>query len=350
MKGVHVEITKLFTKSSQNYIITSRVIQGRRELRDSTFEERNDIIARWNTSSNNLKSFYQWKRKGKAAQKAPATAEAYEFSESAEPGRSSSWFSSLRPNTQGSSSTIGSSAQATTADDAEFESAIQASVQQTSKGNAEEDAIVENAIRESVHAVRQRGGLPEPRSILSEKHPHHEPTVFEDAEYQITDEEYQSLIEQAIQDSLGSHSTMTAPAAPPGRIELDAGIPELPPREHENDSDLNRAIEESKNIPQETPRRDEEEDDAEFQRAIAASKDEMERQKNERTEEDIVMEYIKKQSLAEEEYRKQRLEAGGAKNGENAAVEEEELKRAMEESLRLSRGDDAGPSNMRDES
>lgn len=89
------------------------------------------------------------------------------------------------------------------------------------------------------------------------------------------------------------------------------------------------------------------------------------------TEEEIVLEYVKRQSLAEEEYRKRKMTAEGvgkgkdlasnvkasrrqgAEGGEETNVEEEDededLKRAIEESLRHSGGGDgdAGPSRSR---
>jgi len=108
------------------------------------------------------------------------------------------------------------------------------------------------------------------------------------------------------------------------------------------------------------------EDNEDIKRAIEVSKKEhnnatatqgddddlvhaVEKSKSERTEEEIVLEYVKKQSLLEEEHRKAVLEKGKGRSGEGPSKYEEEseadaeaLKKAIEESIRA--GNDAGPS------
>ncbi|KAG6027511.1 hypothetical protein E4U41_000924 [Claviceps citrina] len=51
-------------------------------------------------------------------------------------------------------------------------------------------------------------------------------------------------------------------------------------------------------------------DEAALQQAIEASKQDMDRQQSRRNEEDIVLEYIKKQGLPEEEYREKMMNKG----------------------------------------
>ncbi|KAF4462148.1 hypothetical protein FALBO_11044 [Fusarium albosuccineum] len=361
MQGVHAEITKFFTKSVQNYIISSRAVQGQREMLEATPEEKEDVIKRWNNVKYDLKNFYHMKRKEKTAGKLPAEPRPTSGGDSSlDPSRTGwlhtrklSWDErkklhadkeawkkgyvdvNIPPPTASDSSSI----QTSSTEDAELERAIRASVLETSHGNAEEDAMIEAAIRESVRAVRQR--------VESEQAPPlplKDPSIFEDDEYQITDEEYQALIEQAIQQSLGVEPTLPQ----------DSGIAELDSREtvampapepaqpdtanDEDDAELQRAIEVSKNAPPLPPRDGE---DDELQQAIAASKEAMEKETSQRTEEEIVMEYVKKQSLAEEEYR-QMMAKGKSKVEE--AEDEEELRRAMDESLKMSTGDYSGPS------
>lgn len=380
MQGVHVEVTKLFSRTSQNYVITSRIIQGQRDMRDASPEERNDIVARWHGQDMDLKGFQSMKRREKTAQKAPMSPYQHQQHSSSSgalsSGSSGGWQSLLSSNEglarlasrkdgwlrgighTGSGSNL--SVRPNTADDAEFEHAIQASVRETSRGNPKEDAAVEAAIRQSVNAVRQQGALPEP--VRTEAHlDKKDPTIFEDAEYQITDEEYQALIEQAIHESMAGQSEGASLPHDSGFAELDAtagtnqasgkGSIQAPTVAHghaeqEDDEDLRKAIEESKNLSA-RPSVSAAEDD-EYERAIAASKEETDREKSQRTEEDIVMEYVKKQSLAEAEYLKQREGAKGkAPAIENANDDEDEdLKRALEESLKMSQGDGSGPSQM----
>ncbi|KAI5458067.1 hypothetical protein BGZ63DRAFT_474529 [Mariannaea sp. PMI_226] len=380
MQGVHAEINKYFTKSVQNYIISSRAIQGQRELELSTAEERRDILKRWNNAKYDLKEFYQLKKKENTAGKLSVSRTVSSESEGLETPRAG-WLENqlktleqrkrLQQDLQNwksgyvdvESPLSNNSTHSLTREEVELEKAIQASVQQTSRGNTEEDAAVEAAIRESIRAVQEKVQATDTAGPLPEK----SLTIFEDEEYQITDQEYQDLIEKAIQQSIrtDAHLPQEDQVAGLGLTNTSIPRPPLPPRNHNEvyteqqrqlaleeshstlapqdedegyDAELQRAIEESKSIPvtsAENPNEAEE-----LERAIEASKEEMQKEMNERTEEEIVMEYVKKQSLAEEEFRRK----GKSQAVDIAEEDDEELRRAMEESLKMSRGDDAGPS------
>lgn len=366
MKGVHAEVSKRFTRSNHNYIITSRFIQGQRDLRNSTPEERKDIVARWGSETFDLKGFDTYKGKERATQKASDPSNAGETSTGIHPGwlnhfssfderirdektrfyaRKDSWKKNLI-GSSGAPASASPTTHPTIPEDAEFEQAIQASVRETSRGNAEEDAAVEEAIRHSVSAVRQQGELPEPVRPVSEK----DPSIFNDAAYQITDGEYQDLIEHAIRESMGGQSGSMSLPQEQGIVELDATNSTLVPKkqrhtDNEDDGDLQRAIEDSKKRAPELPPRLPLEDD-ELERAIAASREEADRERTQRTEEDIVMEYVKKQSLAEEEFRRQKSKGKRVGTGRDDEDDEEDLKRAMEESLKMGRDDNSGPSGL----
>ncbi|KAF4964459.1 hypothetical protein FZEAL_10870 [Fusarium zealandicum] len=187
-------------------------------------------------------------------------------------------------------------------------------------------------MRESIKAVRSKVES-EPAPPLPLK----DASVFKDDELQITDEEYQALIEQAIQQSMAGDAPFSQESVIAELDSMDTGG-RLPPHNEQNDAELKHAIEASKNAPPLPPR-----DDDELDRAIAASKEALEKETSQRTEEDVVMEYIKKQSLAEEEYR-QKMAKGKDKSSEENDNEDEELRRAMEESLKMSGGDRSGPS------
>ncbi|KAH7321377.1 family 1 glycosyltransferase [Stachybotrys elegans] len=371
MQGVHAEVSKMFAKSSQNYIIASRIAQGRNEILNATREEQQDIILRWRSLGSDLKDFNNLKKKEKTAGKSPASSSAML---SPEPGASRmevpSWLRGqlslderrkIRaqkeaakkagvqhyPDVNTSSSTLSS-------EDAEFERAILASVRDTSRGNAEEDAMIEAAIRESVAAVRQSGGLPEPvrTDKSSQAWPEKSPAMFQDEEYQITDEEYQALVEQAIKQSMG-----VLPASDMDEFHETKGkYPDTVVRESsagpsgnvrdEDDEDLQRALAASRIAPALPPRQvDNPTDDDELQRAIEASKQDLELEQAQKTEEDVVFEYMRKQSLAEEEWR--RLAAKG--KGPADEDDDEEFKRALEESLKMGHGNgqhgSGGPSS-----
>ncbi|KAH6608969.1 glycosyltransferase family 28 [Trichoderma cornu-damae] len=363
MQGAYAELNKFLSRSVQNYIITSRVVQGERELQNASEGEKADVIDRWNHGGGL-----------QALEKTKSSGQEREPPRAASGGRSSSWLppppqegwrplgaalAEAQQQQQQQSDGIAGRSRSSTAKtleaastiDTEYEAAIRASVRETSRGDAGEDAMIEAAIRESVKAMRQQGSLPEPvRLPLDSK----SPGVFDDDEYKITDEEYQDLIEQAIRESLIGHAGDFSTAQASSARELDSAATAVPTRSQGafapnggQDADFQRAVEESRKTPPALPPRQREEDEEElFRRAIEASKDEMERAQHERTEEEIVMEYIKKQSLAEEEFRRQRLAKGKGKEAAEGASdgddEDEELKRAIEESLKMSGGRGSG--------
>jgi hypothetical protein len=372
MQGAYAELNKFLSRSVQNYIITSRVVQGERDLQNASEGEKADILYRWNHDAD-LRVIQETKLKGQER----------EHSQVGATGGPTSWFPTLQegrrqlgavlgetqsqkqpdrfkgrssrssspiPRTSGTPSTI----------DTEYEAAIRASVRETSRGDAEEDAMVEAAIRESVKAIRKQGSLPDPvRLTLDSKNS----DVFDDDEYKITDEEYQNLIEQAIRESMTGHAGEFSIPQASSAQELDAVDTAVPTHAYEprssgsaftpnsdEDADLQRAIDESRKVPltlsQQEPEDDEEEH---LRRAIEASKNEMERMQHEKTEEEVVMEYVKKQSLAEEEFRKQKAAKGkGKETSEVKSVgsddDDDEIKRAIEESLKISGGNGSGPS------
>lgn len=293
-------------------------------------QDQEEILRGWDKAQFDLQGFQQFKRKGKAKEKNPEDLNGAEAAQKqGETGFAkprTGWFHTkhmtydqrkqlhaekeawkrgyVQAPVGGDKTTEQGSEE-----DAELEKAIQASVQETSRGNPEEDAAVESAIRQSITAMQVQGAaVPGGRgdSKLDKK----DATIFEDADYKISDEEYQNLIQQAMQQSM-SGSDYQSPAS------------------HEQSTDTGKASVAKGTSPSLPPRNVDPEQD-EYERAVAASKEDMDRGKSPQTEEDIVMEYVKKQSLAEEEYRK-KLSQGKGSNEEH----DEELKRAMEESMKL---------------
>jgi hypothetical protein len=336
MQGLNAEVNKMFGRSLQNYITASRVAQGKGDLETATPEEKEDVVVRWNALREELKPFYGMKEgrrhlhhrnssKGKALDDSESA-----ISESDAP-RTGFWNTrhlsfderkklhaqkaALKKQKASGTSTPrtadSGSLYSLSSEDPEFEQAIRESVKETSRGNPEEDVMVEAAIRASIRAMQERGiGIPQPDQVQPlPKKDEKDPAIFKDPEYQITDEQYQTLVEQALQRSLeGQPPQADGPVAPA-----------------------------------------EEGDDGELKRAIEASMQDAQKQDSQRTEEDIVMEYVKKQSLAEEEFRKKQLEGGqGAKpaGSTEQGNEDEDFRRAMEESLKMSQGGGGGPSGI----
>jgi hypothetical protein len=371
MQGVNAEVKNIFYKGAADHIMRSRVIEGGEHLREATPEETVDVLRRWNALRQELKGFQTWKVKEAKDQSASSPHEAGGSAEPPKTPPKTGWrhtrhlsfgerkkLHAKRDALQRSQPSSGQSdgqADPTKLDqplDEDFERAIQASVQETSKGNAEEDAAVEQAMRMSLQQMRNRG-----QPLPTTKFAPAEDRKDSRDDLEITDEEYQQLIEHAIQQSLALEAAETVPETGSGSddqeyrtaVEESKKAPPLPPRS--DDEAYRRAIEESKqHHAQHQSRGQVDIDDDELRRAIEESRsahaDHQQRGQAAKTEEEIVMEYVKRQSLAEEEWRKQNAKGKTASRGDGHDEEDDEdLKRALEESLKLDGQDGAGPSS-----
>ncbi|KAK7963820.1 Sterol 3-beta-glucosyltransferase [Apiospora saccharicola] len=394
MAGLHAEIRSKFAQSAYNYIVASRISQGNLDYQNASHEERDDVEVRWLSLKDELTGYYQLKQKekGKLREAQASTESAAPDGEPPQTGwwhirnmsfeerkrlqeQKKAWKQKKSGATQGAGVTdAGGSEQ-------DMEQAIQRAVQETSRGDPREDARIEQAIRQSVTALRSgstssgsitSGQSTAATSVTPSGFPADvkQATPFSPADIgNITDEEYQAYIEQAVQASMAE--------------QLRRGGP-IQMHEDEDDEEYQRALHESqKNKP--ANQEDDEElrkaieasraqhgsggaaqhgdgDDEELKRAIAASQtdlhkpqgasdddeesmkraieeserahqEELKRVETMKKEEDVVLEYIKKQSLAEEQYRQKGKDKVSTSAG--ADHDDEELKRALEESLRL---------------
>lgn len=420
MQGVHAELRNLFARSSTNYIITSRVLQGEEDLAFSTTEERQDILVRWQARKDDLKGFYLLKQrereKAKEVEAAlAAAATTGNLQEQRQQGRGSvtggyddrpssrsGWWRMQREAWNNRQAESGSSAadiragppppttassassNSTFEDNESLERAIQQSIEQTSRGDREEDARIEAAVRASVMEMRRMAELQSrgyhggpgngnwvPDQKVAQPHPEGEAGSADSDWTNITDEEYQALIEEAVRQSLlqqhieeesrrlnyqqfegeglgrgvRTHELRQPlvselpgdfefPSAKAGELGKGAGagagarVEVAGAAVDDEDEQLRRALEESEREQRE--------------RAEQAAR--------QRSEEEIVLEYVKRQSLAEEEYRramKARKGKATSRTGvdDDGDAEDEDLRRALEESLRMSSGGGgAGPS------
>ncbi|KAG9242487.1 glycosyltransferase family 1 protein [Calycina marina] len=363
--GVHKEIRKLFGYSVLNYIISVRTACGYEDFRTSTLEERHEIIARWKTHKKELqnprqnltdaggpdvtatghltpKGFMQTRhlpfderRKLHAERKKKRDTERHKV-QSADGHRSCPFCRRDRPHSHKPKAVQEASdshdVQLNTND--EFEEAIRASVAATSRGDPAEDLVIERAIRASVRELQKGPGVDGQEAVnraiaasISEANRRREQAG---GGLQMTAEEaeHERALEKSIQESLANyHLTDPTGYAPVPTYE-----------ENDYDEDLRLAIEMSKkqSVVSVDPI---DSDDSVVKRAIEESK-------RLRTEEEIVLDYVKKQTLLEEQHRK--AVAAQGKSREESDVEDrdsdadaEALRRAIEESMR---GSDAGPS------
>lgn len=313
--GIYKELQKRFGPSVENYIIASRTAQGYEDAVNSTAEEQAAIIRRWKelrpyirkkktlpeASKAKLEEVrersrsrgFSLSRKDKVNEPQEASSPAA-AQQSNEPGlgRSATTTSvntmdsgvwspveglSRQPTVDQEIGVTGStSGERDTArqgdDNWEFEEAVRRSVAETSKGNADEDAMIEKAIRASVaelEATKNRG---------------------------VVDRELQEAMEKSIRE------------ATEGLREERAEEAQVYPDEkggehHASDSGLGTEDDWS------DVGHPEEEDEGLRQALDASAEEHREREtqdeKNKR-EEEIVVQYMMRQSLAEEEIRQKR--------------------------------------------
>ncbi|KAI0881589.1 glycosyltransferase family 1 protein [Annulohypoxylon maeteangense] len=415
MQGVHAEIRTLFAQSAQKYIIAARIAQSQDDFVNSSPEEREDIEVRWISQKEKMKGFYSWKQKekGKARDDSPASSNhgsaiteqivgneppktgwlntrnlSYEERKKLQEQKKA-WKKKRAEAAATGGTFIEELPTANSSrNDVNFEEAILTAVRETSRGDAFEDSRVEQAIRSSVRLLRSRSttltslastasrgtqgtqdsgyiSMIDPRRTqpnydikqpIPVPGPELPPRISEDL-MDITEEEYQALIEQAVQLSMAEEQGSGVQ-----RHDVDSSEDEDFKRalersqtdrstEDQSEEDYKKAIQASET---ERGSPDEEEelrkaieasqveqtqgvtDDDEMRRAIEESekahKEQLARASTLRTEEDIVLEYVKKQSLAEEEFRKAKGKQA------DTAVEDEELRRALEESLKTESG------------
>lgn len=332
----------MFGSSVLNYMISARTAQGYEDFQNSTAQERREIILRWKENKSELQSpkqtiyelggpegqesgrlspkgFMQtrhlsFEERKRLSEERKAKREAERNKVQSKDGRRSCPFCRRdKPHTHAPrplQDTPYVNVLAEEETNLEFEQAIHDSVAATSRGNPEEDAMIERAIRASVRELqRSQGSQLTSQEALdraiqaSIAEANRGRSAREEHPSQISDEdaEHQALLEKAIQESLALHQS---------KSEAVDGVPG--------------------------------DDEEELKLAIQKSKEELSRAK---TEEEIVLEYVKKQSLAEEEHRKAREAAVKVKPEKSecndSAADEEALRLAIEASLKGASGSGA---------
>ncbi|KAF3918122.1 hypothetical protein ABW21_db0209590 [Orbilia brochopaga] len=187
---------------------------------------------------------------------------------------------------------------------AQLEEAIQESVRLTSRGDPQEDQMVEHAIRASLAEVVNQDSEEDDDLVLTRAITASLQTRTDDH-----DEEHAEALRQAITRSL------TEPVSPKQDVdpeELARAIEESkyaqqPPAE--DGGDLELALQISRHEEEERKRRDtleqhpQNEDEDELKRALEISKQEEEAKRKEKEEEEVVMKYVMRMSIAEQKYK-----------------------------------------------
>ncbi|KAE8451366.1 hypothetical protein EG329_003995 [Mollisiaceae sp. DMI_Dod_QoI] len=392
--GIHKEVRKMFGSSVLNYMIAARTAQGYEDTRNSTPEERQDIINRWRMHKDEYMSpkmkiqesggpegqesgrltprgfmqtrhlSFDERKRLHEERKAHREEERKRLEE--EGGhrhcpfcrRVGAHSHTPRP-VQTTPMVINNPSPD---QDEQFEHAIHASVAATSRGNPEEDATIERAIRASVRALKAAQGstLSDSEALeravqasIAEAARHRPRGPSEASQFSnsslstitLTQEEaeHQAALEKAIQQSLAQYQL----ASPTTTHNYNPGNA----NDSDEDENMKLALQMSKEEP--TALNSEERD---IELAIQKSREESELSRT-KTEEEIVLEYVKRQSLLEEEHRARiegkmkedaprgRTEAREGEGGpgpDMSFADEEALRTAIEESMKDNDG--AGPS------
>lgn len=285
-------------------------------------------------------------------------------------------------------------------DNEDMEQAIRESVAQTSTGDRDEDARIEAQIRISVQEMRRvadanrrqqqmrdwknptLSSTPSSTSVAAPSSSASSMTAVGGATTpdwrssakgqqemaglpnDISDEEYEALIAEAVRQSMMAQVQAHQQGPPSGGtfdaeeqyqgITMTDNTLEQPDSNtyelggNQEDEHLMRAMQESmRSSHQQIPAGDGDNEDEEFKRAMEESarahEEHLARASSQRTEEEIIMEYVKKQSLAEEEFRRKAAKGKQTAQEDRAGDNDEDLKRALEESLSMS-GKEGGPS------
>ena len=334
--------------SVQNYIIAARTAQGFEEWKSSTEQERLDIISRWHAVQLKLNSGKSRKVKdeetsstGFAKTRHMSFDERKMYAEEKKRKKQKngaklvsqgSWLSRSSSGTDQAHHEQGDSG--TSEAHPELEEAIQRSVTATSRGDPREDRLIERAIRASVAELQRASQEGDEEEALNRAV---QASVAEAAQGRGSPtsdrrkgtgeiDDHNEVLEAALHRSLLDQHLHND--------DHDSGI------ETDEDDSIREAIELSKQntIPDAAPAPEE---DLELQKAIDESKQEHSLHQEDTaralTEEEIVLEYVKKQSLVEQEHKRQHGSKGKSNEGYQSGSEsDDELKHAIEESLRVS--------------
>lgn len=334
--------------SVQNYIIASRTAQGFEEWKSSSEEERLDVVRRWHAVQLKLKSdkskdFGASPRDYIRRHMSSEDRNKHVKDKKQKNGKQgfkerSRWYSRSQSGLHDAHT--GGGQNETTQEQPELEEAIQRSVTATSRGDPEEDRLIERAIRASVAELQrasQEGDEDEAlnraiqASVAEAAQARRPSTSIGSGGGNEEPGDHDEVLEAALHRSVQDHHRHGDGS--------DSGI------DTEDDEAIREAIELSK----ESTTSDTHsagntlEHEAELQRVMEESKKAQRLREEDdaraKTEEEIVLEYVKKQSLAEEEHRRKHetkgKSRGGNDHGNDDNDDDDDMKRALEESLKL---------------
>ncbi|KAI5265947.1 UDP-Glycosyltransferase/glycogen phosphorylase [Aureobasidium subglaciale] len=360
MKGVYKELQQLSGSSVQNYIIAARTAQGYDEWHRSSAQERQEIIRRWKIVESEVK-----KKKFIHEQFQDMLRKQWDGNGSGNggdgQGKGSRSLLGIRPRSRANSraARTGTQSEVSTptvevsqhtseppkyddlpfgrgASGDELERAIQTSVADTSRGDPEQDAMIERAIRASIAELASSQPPPgnsndtdDEDEILRKAiaasmadHQGEEPPAYQE---NVSSPEHDAELAAALKASLANDSKHKDKRVKRYGHSTDS---EWDTNSSEGDDEFRLAMKASQEQQSQQQQHDE---DAELQRAISQSQEAHKQDTSADEEERVVMEYVKKQSLLEEQHRRNANKGKGKL--EEQDEDDEDFKRAMEMSL-----------------
>lgn len=369
--GINKEIKKLFGSSVVNYVISARTAQGFEDAKNATSDERKDVISRWNLHKDEYQSerqkvfehggpegqgtghltprgfmqtrhlTFDERKKMHSDRKSKREAEARKVhGDKDHPMCPFCRRKNSHTHAPRQDQPLLTDGPADHDHGDEFEQAIKASVAATSRGNADEDAMIERAIRASVrelYSAQDSSGSDHEamnraiQASIAEAEAHRREGQAHGEEFHLSHDEaeHQSALERAIQESLLQYQ----------RKHHD--------NDDDDDEDMRKAIQLSKELNDAKGKNVAGiDDDDDFKLALRKSK---ESAGTEKDEEEVVMEYVKKQSLLEGKM-KENVQSNTAElpadtpavsekrdaklNEKESEADEEALRLAIEESMK----------------
>jgi UDP:flavonoid glycosyltransferase YjiC (YdhE family) len=350
MKGVHKEVQKAFGNNVQNYIIASRVAQGYEEWLQSSDAEKEDVIVRWKLIQKYLKKkadseemvrdVLEAQRKRNMEEKATRPSHRH-LTSSARSANSADTptqdpesallamgasQSSLRPANTASEESLGAG---------ETNETIRLSTRDAPRGNADEDADVDRAIRGNESQLQRQ------RQEAADHQEHQEnlrrAMVFSEAEAQRHASEaleYERQLKRAMTQSLGERGQMGGDNERESYVDLENEEAEEFEQERgkfEKMAENVAAVSGGSSGAQRPPSYDQRhlagttQSDFEAQQQLQQG----EKTTQEKTEEEIVLQYVKKQSLLEVHHQNK----GKGRATATEDKDDEELQKALKLSM-----------------
>ena len=299
-KGIYKEIQKHLGSSVQNYIVAARTAQGYDEWHRSSREERIDVVQKWHTIQLELTNEKQNIRHGSLH--GPSNYIKTHHLNHKERQRIAAEKKRSKPSRKDSKqlsneSTSPQITHTTSSESGEFEGAIQASVAATSQGNPDEDRLIEQAIRASIRELQKAGRDGDDADALQRAI---QASVAEAARARAEFRSVSDVEDTVDHDNIlanALHRSLTEEKHHPLDYD-DSGV------DTEDDENVKAAIHQS-TAPVTGNDPDKE---LEVKQAMKVSQEthekHIEQLERAKTEEEIVIDYVKRQSLLEEDNKK----------------------------------------------